>query len=763
MAQTEVEILNIDTSKSVQSVGNLKAEIKELKNQLYGLEQGTVEYNEVLAELAEKQRKVAETSYRINEASTDFSNNVANLAGTIGGLSGAVSTVTGTLSLMGVQMGDDSKLMKTLVAAMSITSGVTAIEKGYTSLRHLTQGLKMATAGTKSLGAAMKALALSNPFTLILAAVTALISAIAVFSKKSKEAAENLEAVGNSAAALRDASIQDMFNDGIEAVTKYEQHVTKTYGKIVDDIIGYNKLLLQMSEVTARKEEEITEDSVNTIESILAKRRANELKGYEDDYKKYTQYLAQETDVSSDTYATWYKQQTEARQKIYAVNITYYQQEIKALNNYLTASADAMDAATREMVTQRIIELQRMVSEEAKAYNQSIAAYNEFENKKNKDADAAAQKRKAAAQKAADQRKADLQQIAKIEREAQLALMSEEDAALAKLKDAYDEQVKLYDKRGQDKTNLTAKYEKERQEIIDKYINERVQKDIETAEKEQERAENLSAALISILEKQLADEDILYDQLQTDSDNRLAKDYTEEKVLQAEEMMEAAYMALLERKIELEQQLLESEQLTDEDREALQETLLQHQKEKAEKSVEIERKALEKRKTLYKNYAKAVGTITSSISSILGSIGSTLEEGSNQWKMVKIAEATISTIQGGIAAYMGMVESIPGPAGIIAGAAAALATVTAGMIEVNKIRNTEISTSGAGGSTSTTSSLGNVRPQAVQVAATQVTNTRQTSTTSDIEELPDTKVYVLESDITNAQHNVKTTVEQATF
>ena len=125
-------------------------------------------------------------------------------------------------------------------------------------------------------------------------------------------------------------------------------------------------------------------------------------------------------------------------------------------------------------------------------------------------------------------------------------------------------------------------------------------------------------------------------------------------------------------------------------------------------------------------------------------------------------KAIISTIKGGVDAYMGMIEAIPGPAGIAAGALAAAATVAAGMAEVSKIQNTDISTSGSGGSTSTSTSLGSVNASAVQVAATQVTNTRQTPTTQDVEELPAQQVYVLEGDISRAQNNVRVTVEQAT-
>ena len=126
------------------------------------------------------------------------------------------------------------------------------------------------------------------------------------------------------------------------------------------------------------------------------------------------------------------------------------------------------------------------------------------------------------------------------------------------------------------------------------------------------------------------------------------------------------------------------------------------------------------------------------------------------------AEAIISTIKGGIDAYMGMIKTLPGIPGIVAGAAAALATVTAGMAEVYKIQHTDISKGGSS-SGSSSSSFGSVSASAVNVNATSVTPTRTVQTEEDIANLPDTRVYVTEEDITNAQRRVRVTHQNATY
>ena len=59
-----------------------------------------------------------------------------------------------------------------------------------------------------------------------------------------------------------------------------------------------------------------------------------------------------------------------------------------------------------------------------------------------------------------------------------------------------------------------------------------------------------------------------------------------------------------------------------------------------------------------------------------------------QDKKMKIAQAIISTITGAISAVTGMISAIPGPVGIILGVVAGLAVTAAGVLQVAKIKNT---------------------------------------------------------------------------
>ena len=131
-------------------------------------------------------------------------------------------------------------------------------------------------------------------------------------------------------------------------------------------------------------------------------------------------------------------------------------------------------------------------------------------------------------------------------------------------------------------------------------------------------------------------------------------------------------------------------------------------------------------------------------------------------KKLQIAEAIINTLTGALQAQLSVWAPGSGIhsvwAKIAMSAALGIQTLATGYAQVQKIRNT---TFGGGGS-------GAAQPTIITGAATPLLNEAQ-----DLNELDamyvtgrqpqDTKVYVLESDITNAQNNRKVRVTESTF
>ena len=113
----------------------------------------------------------------------------------------------------------------------------------------------------------------------------------------------------------------------------------------------------------------------------------------------------------------------------------------------------------------------------------------------------------------------------------------------------------------------------------------------------------------------------------------------------------------------------------------------------------------------------------------------------------------------GIAAYTGMIETIPGPAGIVAGVLAAGTVAMSTAASIKKMMAVKVGKNGGGGGQSvpSISMAGLAASQAPVQATTQVTGASTEAA------MKDTRVYVVESDITNTQRKVETAEAEATF
>lgn len=65
------KVVEIDTGKAQKSVKSLRNELKELKDELVNLEQGTKEYNEVMQEAANIQHDLKEMNEELAASAMD--------------------------------------------------------------------------------------------------------------------------------------------------------------------------------------------------------------------------------------------------------------------------------------------------------------------------------------------------------------------------------------------------------------------------------------------------------------------------------------------------------------------------------------------------------------------------------------------------------------------------------------------------------------------------------------------------------------------
>lgn len=208
--------------------------------------------------------------------------------------------------------------------------------------------------------------------------------------------------------------------------------------------------------------------------------------------------------------------------------------------------------------------------------------------------------------------------------------------------------------------------------------------------------------------------------------------------------------------------------LTDENARQTQARINQNKKE-AEDQIKTLKQNMKVAQQLSRSVSNVMGTVSDIMQANIeekvkrGEISE--EEAEKEFENVKklqIAEAIINTLTGALQAQMSVWRADSGIptvwAKIAMSAALGIQTLATGYAQVQKIRNTTFGGSGSG----------SAQPTIITGAATPLLNEAQDLNELDAmyvtgQQQQDTRVYVLESDITNAQNNQKVRVTESTF
>jgi hypothetical protein len=184
---------------------------------------------------------------------------------------------------------------------------------------------------------------------------------------------------------------------------------------------------------------------------------------------------------------------------------------------------------------------------------------------------------------------------------------------------------------------------------------------------------------------------------------------------------------------------------------------LEAEEERAAKEKQIldqEAKEDEKRK---KDRMKAASALASATSNILNSMADMAEEDSKKQKALRAAAIVMDTFQASMAGWTSAQSLMP-PANFIVGAANVAASVAMGIAQLKGLQNTAHDGSNASGALSSAQSAPSV------ASSMPASYTRNLQGDNELTEMnKDTRVYVVESDITEAQNNAKARVESASF
>lgn len=747
-------VLTIDTSKSASSMKELREQIKSLKDQLVGLDQGTEEYQNTVVQLGEKMHQLKEINEEVRRTNSDFGDTLGNISNVMAGGVAAVQGLTAGLSLLGVEMGDDNKLTQTLVKSMALLQSLGSMDKAIKSFRALSLVLKANITAAGGLGKALKALAVSNPFTAILAAATAVLGIFSAITNASKEAAEKSKQHWEDMAE----QVEQAFAD-TDTLTKYfnlTEQYSMYWSKAGDDA---QRRIQKLMDTYGGSVEWATQKAIDELDEL----RKQAIKDHQDwlktDYMLQMAYLSKSQQAAvtaleslKNFYGDYNKQQEEAQKKAEEARKKAAEAAKKAAEDRKAKEKAAYDLALKRLQLQKTLddtELTARYEQEKRdaegnaqmllAIEEKYQAERQILNEryyKNAIALAEEYKKKVkdpAEQVALDQTIANLNQQLQEGADAWEAYKKENTEANIELErtkidaqgaiDSINRQTAAMER----EMEITRQHNERYLELIKQKWTLQADLDAEAIRYQQEQLQNANVGIDNELDALKTRHDAEMTLLQEQYDAKLI---AEEEFQQKKAELEANYnnesMSLLQQRFENEAQLDELE-------------------------VEAERNKIERKKELNEAFASAMSGIMSSINGILNAALQNEDMSLEEQKKIKTAQAIMSTFEAANSAYSAM-ASIPyvGPA---LGIAAAAAAVVAGMINVKNIQKTKKGSSASSANVSTSA------VQTVQMP-TQMTNI---TGFSDNIQLPDQRVYVLESDITNAQNHVQVVENNSSF
>lgn len=231
-AKVNIEVASVGVTKATKETKTLREQIKDLKNEMANLTQGTEEYDKAAHELGNLMHQQAEISADAQRAMNDYGQTLTNITSISAGVVGSFSAMNGVMNLIGASSEESLEAIKKIQSLMAIVQGLSSMDaaekafrglwvriKSVTSARKadtqaeiantaasktntaamkaqsvtavaLRAGLSKAVLGFRALTAAIKSFMLSNPLTAVLLAITAIVSGVTTLIGKFKEAKE---------------------------------------------------------------------------------------------------------------------------------------------------------------------------------------------------------------------------------------------------------------------------------------------------------------------------------------------------------------------------------------------------------------------------------------------------------------------------------------------------------------------------------------------------------------------------------------------
>lgn len=120
--------INSNFQQTAKSSEDMRKRIRELRKEFYSLEEGTEEYNKVLAELSKLQLDYSDQTIVMRNSANDLGQRLNNLVKVSGDLMSGFSAVQGVMGLLGVESDGFERTLIKLQSAMAIVQGLEGLE-----------------------------------------------------------------------------------------------------------------------------------------------------------------------------------------------------------------------------------------------------------------------------------------------------------------------------------------------------------------------------------------------------------------------------------------------------------------------------------------------------------------------------------------------------------------------------------------------------------------------------------------------------------
>lgn len=761
---------------------NARQELAALKTQMDNLEEGSAEYNAAFQRAAEITHTLQERQEMLKYSAADLGTQLSNITGIASGLMGGFNALQGVLALTGNKSEELQETMMKLQAGIAIVQGLQGLEGMTKKAQGLVEGLTNMIFKT-------------NQTTTAVAAETTAVGA--------NTAAQEANTVATGAATVATKAFQKaLVATGIGAIIVLIGSLIAHWEDFKDMVGLSNEKLEQFQGIM---------DKVKTVLGGVANVIMN---AFVASVKNAITAITTLGEVTKDVLTFQFGKAADAAKDGWAKIAENTKKGLSIVQNYQEGAAKTaakiQEKRMAEAMAKSAEELNETIKDneakygsdwkytkdgkklydqyfdtKLKAYKKDSKEYKDLMRQKwaydreyQEHLDKASKAQVKQTKEVTDTR---LKEAEKIEKRAIDSAKNEEQL----LKEKFEEEKALLIEYHKDTTALEAEYQRNLQKIRDKAAADKKAAEEKAKAAEEKALADRTRKALKMSDRRLQTSDDANAQaVQTIELEYSLKEAKSSASLSFNDLIEETNRIYEANKQHLMEQAAEYKKLMDDntiDKEARENAERDYNNTMAElrnldtqnliDNTNLQREAIEQQIKMYSNLANSIADIFGSIADILeddiknkvknGEL--TEEEGEKQFKAVKafqIAQATIQTISGAIAAFMSC-QSLPWPANAIVGAVQAAAVTAAGVAQIAKIKSTQL---GGGGSATSSAAATPVQTAPEEYVAPYTQNaTGESEIVNLANSIRDQRVILVESDVTAAQEKAKRVRVESTW